>query len=119
MSGMRKQKFGTVAIIQVGLFLSATLAAVIGGAWTSLVQSNYNATNQIQLSLASTISDDEHRQRMMQRIQSSTANSSQKHLRYALIVTIVGLAVIIAWTLLVQEIDPNLVSSVEPVTSSA
>lgn len=116
--GGRKQRLGTIAVIQIGLFLSATLASVIGGAWTNVMQSDFDDSIEHLTAQMATSGDPavtaQAKAEALQRYTASAQRSKRRNLQYALFVTAIGLIIIIGWTLFVQEIDPSLISYVEP-----
>lgn len=89
------QTIGSVAALQIGIFLSATISYLIGGAWTNVVQSDFDSViTSIQLSSSP---------ESLIRYKESLQTAKQKNLRYAIWVTVVGIAVMILWTLFVQR----------------
>lgn len=89
------QSIGSVAALQIGIFLSATISYLIGGAWTNVVQSDFDSgITSIQLSSSP---------ESLIRYKESLQTAKQKNLRYAIWVTVVGIAVMILWTLFVQR----------------
>lgn len=157
---VHKQKFTTVTLIQLGFFLSATLATIIGGAWTNVLQSNFlssvsdRPSTGIPTHLASTLLQEadapnsntnwqpsssqqplrqaakttstltflnaflEHEQKLKANYTATVIDAKKANFRYAMIVTLVGILIMVAWTLFLQEINPSLVSSIEPTGAS-
>jgi hypothetical protein len=118
-NGKLKQRIGTVALIQIGFFLSAAIASMIGGAWTNVMQSDFNANTSVErenLHLITTATSTPYniKAKALQDFKDSASKAKNRNLRYALFVTTIGLIIIIGWTLFVQEIDPTLVSYIEP-----
>ena len=102
-----KHKIGVIAVNQLGLFLSAVMAFLIGGAWNNYVQSSFQVSSEKSMQQHFALTDAVTRQHL-----EVLQNTNTKNLRYALIVTAVGLIIMVAWTAFVQEIDPDLVKAV-------
>jgi hypothetical protein len=102
-----KRRLGIIAVNQIGLFLSAVMAFLIGGAWNNYVQSSFEVSSAMlaQKQFGATNSDAALHLEIVK-------NTNVKNLRYAIIVTAIGLVIMVAWTFFVQEIDPDLVKSI-------
>jgi len=109
--GVKKQRLGTIAVIQIGLFLSATVASMIGGAWQTVMQSDFDVTTEQDLLKISSSSEVD--QKLAQQLRINAQSVKSRNLRYAIFVTLIGLIIVIGWTLFVQELDPTLISYVE------
>jgi hypothetical protein len=102
-----KRRIGIIAVNQIGLFLSAVMAFLIGGAWNNYVQSSFEVSSAMlaQKHFEGTSNDAAFHLEIVK-------NTNTKNLRYALIVTGIGLVIMVAWTFFVQEIDPDLAKSI-------
>jgi hypothetical protein len=107
-----RQNIGTVAVIQIGLFLSATLAAIIGGAWNSVLNVNYNYHATLAEAKSSMLGTGKTTTQF-DTLQKSLLALKQSRLKFAIVVSVIGLVIMILWTLFVQRLDPNLVSVLE------
>jgi len=115
MKGMKRQPLGTVALIQVGLFLSATLASIIGGAWTNVVSGDFDSSLTLahMVATANAETGSARYKALRQSYTDNIRDVKDRNMKYAIFVTVIGLLIMVAWTLFVQQLDPDLVSYVE------
>lgn len=129
-----KQDFATVALVQFGVFLAATMSYLVGAAWSDVVQSNFTADSQAEVSnklttlvhspnshlfaLNTTGGNNLLQFATQSQIVSDVAKQRNRgKIRYAILITVVGVLIMVLWTLLIQSYDPAIVNSVDPSAS--